>query len=54
MEAGHQVHLANPAAIEQYNDIKYTNYFTEGPTGDTHGLTPLKTAHASPNGSESP
>lgn len=29
MDAGHQVHLANPAAIEQYNGIKYTNDFTD-------------------------
>ena len=29
MEAGHRVHLANPAAIQQYNAIKYTNDFTE-------------------------
>ncbi len=29
MEAGHQVHLANPAAIVQYNGIKYTNDFTD-------------------------
>ena len=29
IEAGHQVHLTNPAAIEQYNGIKYTNDFTD-------------------------
>jgi transposase len=29
MEAGYQVHLANPAAIEQYNGIKYTNDYTD-------------------------
>jgi len=29
MEAGHWVHLANPAAIEQYHGIKYTNDFTD-------------------------
>jgi transposase len=29
MESGHQVHLANPAAIQQYNGIKYTNDFTD-------------------------
>jgi len=29
MEAGLFVHLANPAAIEQYNGIKYTNDFTD-------------------------
>ena len=29
MEAGHRVHLANPAAIQQYNGIKYTNDFTD-------------------------
>ena len=25
MEAGYQVHLANPAAIQQYSGLKYTN-----------------------------
>ncbi len=29
MEAGYLVHLANPAAIEQYNGIKHTNDFTD-------------------------
>ncbi len=29
MEANYQVHRANPAAIEQYNGIKYTNDFTD-------------------------
>ena len=29
MEAGHHVHLANPAAIEQYSGIKHTNDFTD-------------------------
>jgi transposase len=29
MEAGYLVHLANPAAIQQYNGIKYTNDYTE-------------------------
>jgi transposase len=29
MEVGHRVHLANPAAIQQYNGIKYTNDFTD-------------------------
>jgi transposase len=29
MEAGHQVNLANPAAIEQYSGIKYTNDYTD-------------------------
>ena len=29
MEAGYQLHLANPAAIQQYNGIKYTNDFTD-------------------------
>lgn len=29
MEAGFLVHLANPAAIEQYNGIKYTNDYTD-------------------------
>lgn len=29
MEAGYPLHLANPAAIEQYNGIKYTNDFTD-------------------------
>jgi transposase len=29
MEANYQVHLANPAAIDQYNGIKYTNDFTD-------------------------
>jgi transposase len=29
MEAGYLVHLANPATIQQYNGIKYTNDFTD-------------------------
>jgi len=29
MEAGYQVHLANPAAIQQYAGLKYTNDDTD-------------------------
>ena len=29
MEAGYQVHLANPGAIVQYAGIKHTNDFTD-------------------------
>jgi hypothetical protein len=29
MEAGYLVRLANPAARQQYNSIKYTNDFTD-------------------------
>ncbi len=29
MDAGYHVHLANPAAIQQYNGIKYTNDYTD-------------------------
>ena len=29
MEADYVVHLAHPAAIEQYNGIKYTNDYTD-------------------------
>jgi transposase len=29
MEAGHRVHLANPAAIQQYSGLKYTNDVTD-------------------------
>jgi hypothetical protein len=36
MEEEYRVHLANPAAIQQYSGLKYTDDHSEGAFGDSY------------------